>query len=155
MKTQMACFQINQPQVISQTIDDEAVVINLLSGTYYSLAGSAGAIWKALELGLTNEQIPAWLESQFTDCGTDLERIITEFLAELQAESLIIPALKDNRPEIPAVAAERGNFLPPALKKFTDMQELLLLDPIHEVDATGWPQAKPGGSTPKAECRPQ
>jgi hypothetical protein len=26
------------------------------------------------------------------------------------------------------------------LQKFTDMQDLLLLDPIHEVDESGWPR---------------
>jgi hypothetical protein len=28
------------------------------------------------------------------------------------------------------------------LNKYTDMQDLLLLDPIHEVDAAGWPSTK-------------
>ena len=27
----------------------------------------------------------------------------------------------------------------PQLSSYTDMQELLLLDPIHEVDESGWP----------------
>ena len=27
--------------------------------------------------------------------------------------------------------------------RLTDMQELLVLDPIHEVDATGWPNRRP------------
>jgi hypothetical protein len=31
------------------------------------------------------------------------------------------------------------------LQKFTDMQELLLLDPIHEVDERGWPHRKLNG----------
>jgi hypothetical protein len=31
-------------------------------------------------------------------------------------------------------------FVAPVLDKYTDMQELLLLDPIHEVDASGWPK---------------
>jgi len=29
------------------------------------------------------------------------------------------------------------------LQKYTDMEELLQLDPIHEVDKFGWPSAKP------------
>ena len=38
---------------------------------------------------------------------------------------------------------ERPVFKPPLLKRYTDMQELLILDPIHEVDDTGWPAIKP------------
>ena len=34
-------------------------------------------------------------------------------------------------------------YEPPQLEKYTDMQDLVLLDPVHEVDATGWPHPKP------------
>jgi len=35
-------------------------------------------------------------------------------------------------------------FAPPVLEVYTDMQDLLLLDPIHDVDETvGWPSPKP------------
>lgn len=36
----------------------------------------------------------------------------------------------------PAVRAPYARL---ALTKYTDMQELLLLDPVHEVDDEGWP----------------
>jgi hypothetical protein len=36
----------------------------------------------------------------------------------------------------------REPFAAPALNTFSDMQELLLLDPIHEVDEAGWPVAR-------------
>jgi len=36
-------------------------------------------------------------------------------------------------------SAERPPFTKPELHKFTDMQDLLLFDPIHEVDESGWP----------------
>jgi hypothetical protein len=29
------------------------------------------------------------------------------------------------------------------LNKYSDMQELLLLDPIHDVDDAGWPKPNP------------
>ena len=38
---------------------------------------------------------------------------------------------------------ERLSFEAPILHKYTDMQDLLLLDPIHEVDEAGWPSVKP------------
>lgn len=42
-------LRINTPTVVGQVIDGEAVVINLQNGAYYSLVGSAAAIWEALE----------------------------------------------------------------------------------------------------------
>ena len=37
------------------------------------------------------------------------------------------------------LGVEKTQFEFPIIEKFTDMQELLLLDPIHEVDEKGWP----------------
>ena len=34
-------------------------------------------------------------------------------------------------------------FEAPRLEKYTDMQDLVLLDPVHEVDEQGWPQQRP------------
>jgi hypothetical protein len=42
----------------------------------------------------------------------------------------------------PEGRAVNAPFTPPALTKFTDMQDLLLLDPIHDVGSGGWPAKK-------------
>ena len=136
-------FRVHQPPVIAQTIDGEVVAIHLQTGTYYSLTGAAATIWNAVERGATVAQMPALLEINFFDCDADLEKIVADFLGELQAELLIVPAEKNGAaPVAPDAPPTREKFLRPVLKKFTDMKELLLLDPIHEVDATGWPSAK-------------
>src|SRR5476649_1310967 len=140
-------FRINRPQVICQTIEVEVVVINLQTGSYYSLTGAAAAIWDALEHGAVAAQITGALASHFTDCDAGLENIVDGFLNELRGESLIVPAengVPAANGALNGAQVKREKFVRPALKKFTDMQELLLLDPIHEVDATGWPLAKPG-----------
>ena len=33
-------------------------------------------------------------------------------------------------------------FEPPLISKYSDMQELLILDPIHDVSDAGWPNPK-------------
>ncbi len=47
-------------------------------------------------------------------------------------------------------AAESGplSFEAPILNRFTDMEEMLLLDPILYVDVSGWPEAMP----PPSKC---
>jgi hypothetical protein len=68
----------------------------------------------------------------------------------LTAEQLIVP---DTLPAPPlngvlekalaqAGGAANGVFTRPVLTKFTDMQDLLLLDPIHDVNSSGWPAKK-------------
>jgi len=41
--------------------------------------------------------------------------------------------------------ADNARFQPPTLNKYTDMRDMLLLDPIHDVGESGWPVPK---STP-------
>jgi hypothetical protein len=43
------------------------------------------------------------------------------------------------------VSRRGAAFQPPTLRKYTDMQDLLLIDPIHEVDDLGWPGVKAKG----------
>ena len=138
-------FEINRPQVISQILDGEVVVINLQTGSYYSLTGTAAAIWEGLERIAAAGQITGLLAARFTDCDAGLENIVEGFINELLSESLIVPAQNGGATTAGALSCaqiEPRKFIRPELKKFTDMRELLLLDPIHEVDATGWPLAK-------------
>ena len=59
-------------------------------------------------------------------------------MSELIAENLILSKDSDpiGRPDDLGTAPA---FVTPELHKFTDMQELLLVDPIHEVTEEGWP----------------
>ena len=91
-------FQINRPQVICQTIEGEAVVINLQTGAYYSLTGAAAAIWSAVEQGEPAVQIQSSLAARFTDCDAGLANIVADFLEELRGESLIVPAENGRHP---------------------------------------------------------
>lgn len=72
---------------------------------------------------------------------------VQQLVAELQAEDLIVPAAQPAAAALSPLAPENGQrprFQPPVLEKFTDMADLLLLDPIHEVDEMGgWPHPAP------------
>ncbi len=146
-------YRINTPQVIHQTIDGEVVVINLDTGTYFSLTESAQTIWSVLEGGAGKEEVIAILEKNYSGVAGEIESHVTKFFDELIAEKLIVPSqpaeIKSNPIADSVNLGSKVPFVPPALKKFTDMQELLLLDPVHEVDATGWPQANPPGAHAK------
>jgi len=41
---------------------------------------------------------------------------------------------------------ERVPFVSPSFTTFTDMQDIILLDPVHEVDTQGWPHASADAS---------
>ena len=66
-------------------------------------------------------------------------------MAKLQMENLVtsVDCLADVTPSaIENAVAVKQPFEAPILNKYNDMQELLLLDPIHDVDEAGWPNTK-------------
>lgn len=138
-------FRVNQPKVIFESFGDETVLVNLDSGFYYSLGGCAGRVLELIEAGATVEALVARLRDESAGDPAEIEGRIAGFLAELRAEAILVPrppgtgAGVDDAAKVPAVGTTRPPFAPPTVEKFSDMQDLLLLDPIHEVDETGWP----------------
>jgi hypothetical protein len=142
------CFRITGPKIVHQVFDDEVVIINLDTGTYYSVEGVAAEIWSRID-GTTVKELVDDLTSRYEAGQQEVEPLVMRFLDELQSEGLIVPAetLRERAAEGPPTTAQprsgNGQFQAPVLRKFDDMQELLLLDPIHEFDEAGWPIAKP------------
>lgn len=144
-------LMINRPQVISETFDDEVVLVNLDNGNYYSIDKVGADIWSFIESGDAVSDIVRGITQRYKGNLGDIESAIEQFVDELQQESLIVTAaineisktqMSKEQPETKP-ATEKLNFEPPLLQRYTDMQDLLLLDPIHEVDETGWPKKKP------------
>ena len=141
-------FRINQPKVVFESFGDETVLVNLDSGFYYSLQGCAGRVLELLDAGHPVDAIAGCLLGEF---GGDPAKIKTEaeaFIAELAAEAILVPCPPADNPregqETPGAigaAIPRPPYRSPIIEKFSDMQDLLLLDPIHEVDEMGWPHA--------------
>lgn len=127
----------NEPNVISEPMEGELVVINLETGCYYSLNESAAIIWQQLENGMTPEDISARV---FDGEGYDPEELsykVDSFCQYLMDEQLMVASNEDSNKTI---TPPFGLFFTkPIIEKFADMQDMLLLDPIHEVNEKGWP----------------
>jgi hypothetical protein len=144
-------YRINAPKVIHETIDGETVLVNLDSGNYYSLDGAGADVWGLLERGAPVEGIIGWVAGRYTGDRANIEKAVCQLIEALQREELILPDTTRG-PENSADCSgldkaspgeQLRSFVPPALHKYSDMQDLLLLDPIHEVDEAGWPNVKP------------
>lgn len=143
-------FRVNRPKVINETIDGEAVMIDFDSGNYYSLNRPGADILGLIESRATLGQIIEGVSYRYKGSPEDIEEAVSRLVAELQRETLIVPDTEgqlENNPGPEArvetiTEADRLNFEAPVLERFTDMQDLLLLDPIHETDEAGWPSVK-------------
>ena len=141
-----AGLRVNSPTVVQDTIDGEVVIVNLKNGSYYSLDKVGADIWSLLEHGDPVDRIVEGIAQRYDGTRSEIESAVHSLVMELQKEELVVPA-SQNRPGAPAAnpavqtqaAAQRPRFVAPTLQKYTDMQDLLLLDPIHDVDEKGWP----------------
>lgn len=133
-------YRINTPTVVSEEMDGEAVLIHFKKGCYYSVEG-VGAI---VVRGITEGDSSATLASEVAAiAAVPVETAlvaIERFQRELLDEDIV--AYAGGSP--PAIeSTEQTEFSIPSLEKFTDLEDLLLLDPIHDVDAAGWPKTNP------------
>ena len=134
-------FRINAPLVANQVIDGEAVIIHFETGCYYSTDGLGAAIFSRFENGADIDKLIEEVTGQFDAPHDDIDAAVRSFVDELKAESLLVAA--DTAGSYTPIAnTDQSAFEPPKLQKYTDLQDLLLLDPIHDIEQEGWPRAK-------------
>ena len=136
-------YQINAPSVISEVIDGEAIILNFDSGSYYSLNESGMAIWQGILQGLSCAQIERDLQQRYDAPQETVAADLAELMQRFLSEQLIVAAQAAAAAGLAAGTGPVGPYLKPAMQQFNDLQELLLLDPIHDVDASGWPHQAP------------
>jgi hypothetical protein len=140
-------FRLGNPQVISETLEGEAVIIDLDTGYYYSLDPVGSWIWQAVNAGQTEMAIVTGAVTAFSGPPDEITAHTRAFLDKLEQEGLVAREPAEDAgaaPRLPLTtpAAEQSPFTPPCLTRYEDIKELLLLDPIHEVDEDGWPAPK-------------
>jgi Coenzyme PQQ synthesis protein D (PqqD) len=136
-------YRINEPTVIHQTIGGETVIIHLTSGLYYSLEGSGADIWERLSRGETPATVTAELATPAPADRDVIAEEIDAFVRRLVEEDLLVPAPGSTPPTDAQAAPAPGVFRTPRVARYDDLQDLLLLDPIHATDETGWPDRAP------------
>ena len=140
-------LRVAHANIHSKIFDDEVVIIDMLSGVYFSLRGAAVDMWRLIEPGASPDAIVAALAARYEAPGETVSTTVRAFLNRLATEGLVIADATGGSTGAAACggspAPERIAFVPPELERFTDMQDLLLLDPIHEVTDSGWPNTSP------------
>jgi hypothetical protein len=137
------------PKIVSETIDGEVIMLNLDRGRYYSLTLAGTDAWGAIGRAASGEEIVDHLLARYDGARSEVELAVHQLLDQLRQEELIL-SLSPGEAEMAAATSNdsppasgdhggRPAFQVPVLQVYTDMEDLLLLDPIHEVDESGWP----------------
>jgi hypothetical protein len=144
-------FRVNSEEVASKVIDEEAIIINLTTGVYYSMDRVGARIWSLLEGHHDLGAIAAALELEYDAPLDRIQADVERLVGELKAEGLL--AATDEAPVVeagPGNGGERREYVPPVLNIYRDMGDLLALDPpVPGLEPIPWndPQAKQSETT--------
>lgn len=123
----------NSGEVAANVIDGEAVLINLSNGNYYSMTGIGGAVWELIAAGGNTEEIIAEVHRRYAVSLEQARRDVGGLVDLLVKERLVLTSEGADSPtpsaERPAAPATRMPYEAPHLERYTDMGDLLALDP--------------------------
>jgi hypothetical protein len=141
-------YRVNSPHVISETVGGETIIVNLASGHYFSLQGTAVEVWQGVERGEAVESIVLELEQRYEAGDGEIDAAVRKLLDDFVAAELLVAEANGTANATAAAPSQdvgdRVPFVAPSFSTFTDMQDIILLDPVHEVDTQGWPHASAG-----------
>lgn len=135
-------WKVAGAHIVSEKIADEVIIVDLVDGSYFSLSGCGIAIWEFVKNGYSKDQIVEALSSSLTSIPGDLDQHIETFIASLLEEKLIVPQSGDGVSATVVSGAstvDKTAFEAPSVQKFTDMEDVLKMDPIHDFNELGWP----------------
>lgn len=127
-------MKVSSGAIVHELLGDEVIIANLDSGSYYSLRGASVPLWQLLVAGWDGDEIISLFSEKFAQSHS-ME--IREFIHSLVEEGLLVEGGERREP---VDLVWPSSYAPPSFEKYDEMKNLLMLDPIHEVDAAGWPK---------------
>lgn len=125
----MQTFKPNLPVVAAKVIDGEAIIMDLTTGAYYSMTGTGAHVWQTIEPGANYAQVLNSILARYNVDASTARVDLDSLMASLLADNLVLT--EDDGVESADIAAASGteNYEAPVLNKYTDMADLLALDP--------------------------
>jgi hypothetical protein len=135
------------PWVTDERIDDVVMAIHLETGAYYVLEGTAADCWTCMASGADVGEVVDVLAARYEVDPDTAREDATAFVTSLVDEGLLTSShdgAADVDGDLSSLADGSGRpYTAPALHRYDDLDDLLAIDPIHEVDDAGWPIARP------------
>lgn len=134
-------YTMRSPNVVADAVDNEVVAVNLESGTYFSLFQQSAWLWTAITSGHPVGIVVEAIEDHSPYSRDD----VLAFLAELLTYELIEPLASEHSLDSvmgPLSDLPSAPFAPLVVNVHRDLEDILLLDPVHDADETGWPEAR-------------
>ncbi|HXY92512.1 MAG TPA: PqqD family protein [Acidimicrobiia bacterium] len=137
-------YRSNTPRFVDETLDGEALIMDMLKGNYYCCVGASALAWNALKAGASASETAAALARVYGLSAPDIAHDVERFAGELVAEEMIVEADGALAPAsiepAPGTAPATDEYESLGLERYTDLADLILLDPVHDVGEGGWPR---------------
>jgi hypothetical protein len=122
-------YKIAGPDIVHESFGGDLVVLNLLSGQYFGLNASGAALWSAIIEGQDTASLSA---------DDTTKQMASDFVTQLLDHELIV---RDDLAGEGAPTASISLLIPPTIEAYDDLSDLIVADPIHDVDQNaGWPK---------------
>lgn len=138
-------YAFNEKKAFCDDVDGQLIVLNFDTGAYYSFNSLASVVFRDLIAGYEKNEIGQALEqiAPAADVALQLDKLVDQIL-----EKELIVSLAESQAPKDAMSFYTESLLEDGfslhIDEFMDVADLLLMDPIHEVDPdVGWPQIKP------------
>lgn len=138
----MKIYKFNDDVMFADVADGMAIVINNETGVYYGFNEFATEIFEQLRNGASIEEIISELE-KMPNVPQDIVSQITKFAQDLEDKNIFSSAEGNGtKARFNSDIAISNNY-ELSFQEYTDAQEMLLADPVHEVkEETGWTPEK-------------
>jgi hypothetical protein len=120
----------NEADLAVKVFDDEAIIINLANGIYYSMDNVGGFIWGLIAQRRSVGEIVAAVAAQYDVAEARAQSDLQRLAAQLVQERLVLSA--DDGPPAdhpPARGDSRLPYATPTLEIYRDIGHLFALDP--------------------------
>ena len=137
-------YAIDASRVSHERLQDEVIIINVATGSYFSGSGTAADLWTLIAAGMNFDDIVSTLATAYGIDAPSIRGDLAACIAKL-TEGAVISVVGRAAAEVTTVLPDmpRAAWSPPVFDEYTDMWDLLQADPIHDVSETGWPYVSP------------
>jgi hypothetical protein len=125
-----------------ERLDDEVMVIDLESGAYFAFVAAAADTWTLLAGGADAAAVGSELVTRYEVGPEQAAAEVGAFADQLVGAGLLERGDPPQGAVLPPAGGVRLEWQAPTIQRFDDLQDLLLIDPVHEVEPTGWPAGR-------------
>lgn len=131
-------YKLNEEKMFYDMAEGQAIVINFTTGMYYGTSSLGSAVLDALLAGSSVEEICNAIQA-LSSCPADMQAQLNTFIDQLLEKEIIVPGDSTGAAcAIDASSLTDGFRL--TVDEFAEVQDLILADPVHDVDVEqGWP----------------